>query len=248
MTITRRLRSARGLLGGLAATSAAHLGAIATGASALQLATKPALMPLLAAHTLARAERTPRLLTSALAASTGGDVLLQVGGDTAFLAGMGSFAAAHVCYVTMFVKQGALDDRRRTALVAAAYAAAWAAMVSQLWPGLGDLKLPVALYSLLLASTAVTSSGLGWRTGLGGALFLLSDTLIATQLAGWRELPGHEFWIMATYIAAQYLLAVGTLRAQSASAPEAAEAAEVTAAGPHGARTPLGAPVHSTGR
>ncbi|MGK4584298.1 lysoplasmalogenase [Kitasatospora sp. HPMI-4] len=239
MTITRRLRSARGLLGTLAATSAAHLGAIATGASVLQAATKPALMPLLAAHTLARAERTPKLLTAALAASTGGDVLLQVGGDTAFLAGMGSFAAAHVCYVTMFVKRGALNDHRRTVLVAAAYAAAWATLVSQLWPGLGDLKIPVAAYSLLLASTAVTSAGLGWRTGLGGALFLLSDTLIATQLAGWRELPGHGFWIMATYIVAQYLLAVGTLHAQTADA---------SGTEPAGARTGLGAPVHSAGR
>ncbi|GAA2239099.1 hypothetical protein GCM10010430_20310 [Kitasatospora cystarginea] len=248
MTIIRRLRSAHGLLGTLAATSATHLGAIATGANTPRLATKPALMPLLAAHTLARAERTPRLLTSALVASTGGDVLLQVGNDTAFLAGMGSFAAAHVCYVTMFVKQGALNDRRRTVLIAGAYAAAWATMVSQLWPGLGELRIPVAVYSLLLASTAVTSAGLNWRTGLGGALFLLSDSLIATQLAGWRELPGHEFWIMATYIAAQYLLAVGTLHAQAADSPEPADTAGTTKGTPYRARTRLSAPVHFPGR
>ncbi|WP_254803053.1 lysoplasmalogenase [Kitasatospora sp. SUK 42] len=221
-----RLRSATGLLGGFAATSAAHLGAILSGASVLQNATKPALMPLLAAHSVAAsatAEReAPRLLAPALLASAGGDVLLQLKDDTAFLAGMGSFAAAHVCYVTMFVQRGALTDRRRTLLVAAGYAAAWAALVSQLWPDLGDLKVPVAGYSLLLASTAVTSAGLGWRTGLGGALFLLSDTLIATQLAKWRELPGHQFWIMATYVLAQYLLATGTLRheAQREAEPE----------------------------
>lgn len=213
MTITRRLRAARGLLTGYAATSAAHLGAIAAGTTALRHATKPALMPLLAAHSLATAERAPKLLAPALLASATGDVLLQIGGDTEFLAGMGSFAAAHVCYVTMFVERGALSDRRRTAVVAAAYAAAWTAMISQLWPDLGDLQIPVALYSLLLTSTAVTSAGLGWRTGLGGALFLLSDSLIATKLAGWSELPGHEFWIMATYIVAQYLLASGTLKA-----------------------------------
>ena len=94
----------------------------------------------------------------------------------------------------------------------AAYATAWAGLVGQLWPDLGELKVPVAGYSLLLTSTAVTSAGLGWRTGLGGALFLLSDTLIATQLAKWRELPGHQFWIMATYVLAQYLLASGILR------------------------------------
>lgn len=208
-------RSASGLLGGFAATSAAHLGSILSGASVLQNATKPALMPLLAAHsrTAARAaeREAPQLLAPALLLSAGGDVLLQLKDDTAFLAGMGSFAAAHVCYVTMFVRRGALTDRRRALVVAAAYATAWVGMIGQLWPDLGDLKVPVAGYSLLLASTAVTSAGLGWRTGLGGALFLLSDTLIATQLAKWRELPGHQFWIMATYILAQYLLASGTL-------------------------------------
>ncbi|MGW3039548.1 lysoplasmalogenase [Kitasatospora sp. NPDC001159] len=213
-----RLRSATGLLGGFAATSAAHLGSILSGASVLQNATKPALMPLLAAHSVTAAttagRQAPKLLAPALLASAGGDVLLQLKNDPAFLAGMGSFAAAHVCYVTMFVQRGALTDRRRALVVAAAYATAWVGLVSRLWPDLGDLKVPVAGYSLLLTSTAVTSAGLGWRTGLGGALFLLSDTLIATQLAKWRELPGHQFWIMATYVLAQYLLASGILQHQ----------------------------------
>ncbi|MDH6133592.1 putative membrane protein YhhN [Kitasatospora sp. MAA4] len=238
-TAGRLAGRARGLLGAFAATSAAHLGSLLTDTKALELATKPALMPLLAAHVLstrvprrtglnsaaapapAPARRPAQLLAPALLASAVGDTLLQFDSEGAFLAGMGSFAAAHVCYVAMFAKQGALTDRRRTALVSAAYAAAWAVMISQLWPGLGDLKIPVAGYSLLLASTAVTSAGLGLRAGLGGGLFLLSDTLIATRIAGWRELPGHEFWIMSTYVAAQYLLATAALRAE-----EEAEAAQ----------------------
>ncbi|MFI9272706.1 lysoplasmalogenase [Kitasatospora sp. NPDC052896] len=217
---------ARGLLGAFAATSAAHLGALLTDGRGVERATKPALMPLLAAHVLGtRAARATgsqapgttgatRPLVPALLASAAGDTLLQFEDESAFLAGMGAFAAAHVCFVTMFAKQGALTDRRRTALVAAAYGTAWAVMISQLWPGLGALRVPVAGYSLLLAATAVSSAGLGLRGGLGGGLFLLSDTLIATRLAGWRELPGHEFWIMSTYLAAQYLLATAALRAE----------------------------------
>ncbi|MCU7821778.1 lysoplasmalogenase [Kitasatospora sp. DSM 101779] len=224
MTVSARLRAARGLATAFAATSAAHLGAIATGATVLQNTTKPALMPLLAAHSLASAERAPKLLAPALLASTAGDVLLQLGGNTAFLAGMGSFAAAHVAYVTMFAEQGAFTDRRRTLLVAAGYAAAWAAVISQLWPDLGGLQIPVAVYSLLLASTAVSSAGLGLATGIGGGLFLLSDSLIAVRLAGWKLLPGHNVLVMATYIAAQYLLARGALRAEAArTEPRAAD-------------------------
>ncbi len=238
-TAGRLAGRARGLLGTFAAASAAHLGALLTDVRAVEYATKPALMPLLAAHVLGArrasargantqaeaagpdakheaqpaARRATRLLVPALLASAAGDTLLQVGGETAFLAGMGAFAAAHVCYVTMFAQQGALTDRRRTALAALGYAVAWAVMISQLWPGLGALRIPVAGYSLLLTSTAVTSAGLGLRAGLGGGLFLLSDTLIATRLAGWQALPGHEFWIMSTYIAAQYLLASAALKA-----------------------------------
>lgn len=210
-----RLRTARALLAGFAVTSAAHLGAIAAGAGVLQQATKPALMPLLAAYALAKRERTPALLTGALLASTAGDVLLQLGGQAEFLAGMGAFAAAHVCYVTLFVRRGALSDRQRSLLVAAGYGTAWAVMMSQLSPGLGELRIPVAGYSLLLTATAVTSAGLGLHSGLGGALFLLSDTLIAMRLAGWASLPGHELWIMATYILAQYLLLSGVLQSES---------------------------------
>ncbi|WP_043173543.1 lysoplasmalogenase [Streptomyces sp. NRRL B-24484] len=226
MTVSARLRTARGLVTAFAATSAAHLGAIATGATVLQNVTKPALMPLLAAHSLASAERAPKLLAPALLASAAGDVLLQLGGSTAFLAGMGSFAAAHVAYVTMFARQGAFTDRRRTLLVATGYAAAWAAMISQLWPDLGALQIPVAAYSLLLASTAVSSAGLGLATGIGGGLFLLSDSLIAVRLADWKLLPGHNVLVMATYIAAQYLLARGALRAEAArTEPQAVDGA-----------------------
>ncbi|MCC9305583.1 lysoplasmalogenase [Kitasatospora sp. RB6PN24] len=206
---------ARGLFSAFAATSAAHLGSLLTGSSAAEQVTKPALMPLLAAHAVATEGPTPSLLTPALAASTAGDVLLQFDSEPAFLAGMASFAAAHVCYIAMFAKQGAMTERRRLAIVAAGYALAWAVLLNRLWPGLGSLKVPVAGYSLLLASTAVTSTGLGLRAGLGGGLFLLSDTLIATRLAGWKQLPGHEFWIMATYLLAQYLLATAALRAQT---------------------------------
>ncbi|MEY9948147.1 lysoplasmalogenase [Kitasatospora sp. GAS1066B] len=214
-------RRARGLLTAFTATAATHLGSLLTESKVVEQVTKPALMPLLVGHvrgaaSAATGRPAPRLLTPALLTSAAGDALLQVDDERAFLAGMGSFAAAHICYVTMFAKQGALTDRRRTALVAAGYALAWAVMIHQLWPGLGELKGPVAGYSLLLATTAVTSAGLGRRGGLGGALFLLSDTLIATRLAGWKQLPGHEFWIMSTYLLAQYLLATAALKAAAA--------------------------------
>ncbi|RKE22564.1 lysoplasmalogenase [Streptomyces sp. TLI_171] len=224
-------RTARALLIAFAAVSAAHLLAIAVQLHPLQYATKPALMPLLAAWVWALGRPgTPALLVPALLFGAGGDILLEIGGTVAFLAGMGSFAAGHACYVTMFVKLGALADRRRALLAGGCYAVAWAVLIVLLWPGLdAGMRIPVAFYSLLLASTAVTASQINWRAGLGGALFLLSDTLIATDLADWKHLPAHSFLIMLTYLVGQYLLTTGALQRTAAAAPVAERGAAAAA-------------------
>ncbi|MCX4694075.1 lysoplasmalogenase [Streptomyces sp. NBC_01408] len=163
---------------------------------------KPLLMPLLVAHVIAIG--APRLLVAALLFGWGGDLALLFDAEAAFLIGMGSFAAGHVCYLVLFGRGGTRP------LLGAAYALALVGTVALLWGDLpADLRIPVAGYSLLLTAMALRSSALGLRAGAGGALFLLSDTLIATGVAEWPQLPRPDFWIMATYLAAQYLLATG---------------------------------------
>ncbi|MDT0453474.1 lysoplasmalogenase [Streptomyces sp. DSM 40473] len=187
-----------------------HLTALLTGVTLLAHATKPALMPLLAAHVLLRGG--PPLLAGALLLGCGGDTLLQVGGDTVFLLGMASFAAGHVCYLLLFARHGS-PGGARTYRLAALYTAAWLTVVVLLWPGLdGELRVPVALYSLLLTAMALGATRARLWAGAGGALFLLSDTLLASGLAKWPQAPAPQFWVMLTYLAAQGLLAHGVLR------------------------------------
>lgn len=206
------MSAARALLGLFALLAAAHLGALLADAGTLVHLTKPALMPVLAAYALLRGG--PRRLVAALLCGCAGDVTLQLGGDTAFLAGMGCFAAGHLCCLTLFARSG----RPRTGpWVAAGYGAVWLGGTAALWPGLDPgLRVPVAAYGLLL--TAMALGARPW-TGLGGALFLLSDGLIAAGLAGWPQPPVPQFWIMATYLAAQYLLTAGLLRRAAREAP-----------------------------
>ncbi|MGW5689546.1 lysoplasmalogenase [Streptomyces asiaticus] len=201
--------------------TAVHLGALLVDATTVVHLTKPALMPVLAVWALARGGPWP--LPAALLCGCGGDVLLQIGGETAFLAGMGCFAAGHLCYLTLFARAG-WRWRRTAPWAAAGYGAAWLGTVALLWPGLAaQLRLPVAGYSLLLTVMALAALGAGVRTGLGGALFMLSDTLIAAGLADWPRPPAPQFWIMATYIAAQWLLTAGATRdAVPRPAPERA--------------------------
>ncbi|MFD8981729.1 lysoplasmalogenase [Streptomyces sp. NPDC059564] len=197
-------RTGRVLLGAFAVATAADLGALLAGWHLGHVIAKPLLMPLLVAYVVTR--RAPRLLVAALLFGWCGDLALLFDADPAFLIGMGSFAAGHVCYLVLF-------GRGRTSpALGGAYALALVGTVALLWGDLpADLRIPVAGYSLLLTAMAYRSSALGRTAGIGGALFLLSDTLIATGVADWPQLPRPDFWIMATYLAAQYLLAAGAL-------------------------------------
>ncbi|WTR18959.1 lysoplasmalogenase [Streptomyces sp. NBC_00138] len=190
-----------------------HLTAISADWHLVRAVTKPLLMPVLAA--LAWTRSAPRGLLAALACGWGGDVLLEIGGTVPFLLGMASFATGHVCYLRLFARRGAFAGARRAVAVrCAAYGVVWAALISLLVPGLDPgMRVPVAAYSLLLAAMAAGAYGLGRRAALGGALFLLSDTLIATGLADWPQPPDGDVWIMLTYACAQMLLTVGVLAA-----------------------------------
>ncbi|MFE7584887.1 lysoplasmalogenase [Streptomyces gardneri] len=198
--------TSQALLAAFGLAAVVDLGSLLAGAELGHQLAKPLLMPLLAAYAVTRG--APKLLIAALLLGWGGDVFLLSDADWAFLVGMGSFAAGHVCYLVLF-------GRRRTSpLLGAGYTVALVGTVALLWPDLpADLRIPVAGYSLLLAAMAYRASALGLLAGLGGALFLLSDTLIATGVAEWPQLPAPDFWVMLTYIAAQYLLTAGVLSA-----------------------------------
>ncbi|MFD5116770.1 lysoplasmalogenase [Streptomyces sp. NPDC058391] len=200
-----RERLARLLLAAFLLVALCELVSLALGRETGHLVAKPLLMPLLAAYTAVRGG--PPLLTGALLFGWGGDVLLMFDADGAFLAGMGFFAAGHVCYLVLF-RRG-----RPQGLLGAVYVLILAVTVALLWPGLpAELRVPVAGYSLLLTAMAWRAGGLGPLAGAGGALFLLSDTLIAAGIADWPRPPAPDFWIMLSYLAAQSLLAAGSLR------------------------------------
>ncbi|SHJ96898.1 Uncharacterized membrane protein YhhN [Pseudonocardia thermophila] len=191
--------------------------AAAAGARRVRWVTKPALMPLLAA---AVGERAPR---AALAAAWAGDVALLGSGDAAVAGGIGGFAAAHIAHLRE-VRELRPDAPAAPGerISAAAFATTAVAATAVLAPRLADrpaLRLPVAGYAALV--TAMGHAGV--RTGLrrrdvrgrdlavGGALFVVSDGLVALSLFArprtrWRA-AAVEAAVMATYTGAQALLA-----------------------------------------
>lgn len=193
-----------------------HVALVGLDAGLVESVTKALLVPALAVWVVAVGG--PRLLVAALFFSWIGDVALEI--DGLFLLGMAGFALAHVCFVTWFVRNGALDGLRRRWWVVLVGLAAWGATIASLWGPLGEeepgLQAPILVYSLLLTATAVTAFGVSVVAGLGGALFLLSDTLIALDIAGMSRPEPGGVWVMVTYLLAQLLLAVGIVHTDRA--------------------------------
>ncbi|MYX12919.1 lysoplasmalogenase [Streptomyces sp. SID8374] len=206
-------RFARPLLGAFLLAAAVDLAGLLAGLDTVHLVAKPLLMPLLAGYAAVRGG--PRLLIAALLFGWGGDAFLLADNDLAFLLGMGSFAVGHVCYLTLFGRgRAAPGPARGSPATAVAYAVVLVVFLVLIWPGLpAELRAPLAGYSLLLTAMAWRAGVLGRYAAAGGALFLLSDALIATGIADWSQLPAPDFWVMLTYIAAQSLLALGALAA-----------------------------------
>jgi uncharacterized membrane protein YhhN len=71
---------------------------------------------------------------------------------------------------------------------------------------------PVVGYGLCLGTMAVIATGVDRLAWIGGALFLISDGLIALQAFTDLELPAHDVVVMSTYTAAQLLLVLGVMR------------------------------------
>ncbi|MGW6463054.1 lysoplasmalogenase [Streptomyces rubiginosohelvolus] len=206
----RAERFARPVLLAFFLVAAADLAGLLAGAEAVHLVAKPLLMPLLAGYAALRG--APRLLVAALLFGWGGDVFLLADNDLAFLVGMGSFAVGHVCYLTLFGRGEGRGRAPAPLVTGGGYAVVLVVFLVLIWPDLpGDLRIPLTGYSLLLTAMAWRAGVFGPYAAAGGALFLLSDALIATGIAEWPQAPAPDFWVMLTYIAAQALLTLGVL-------------------------------------
>lgn len=196
--------------------SAVHVTALGT-QSTLAAPTKMALMPLLAIPVLVEARRIrPRVVLTLLLAA----LLLSWLGDEAgvFFATMPElplmllfFGLAHLAYIALFARHLRI---RRLPWWTLVYGAWWVAMLAALGPHVGPLIIGVAGYGIVLAGTAAMAARCGPTITTGGALFLLSDSILAFRLFLPDTMPD---WtspaVMLAYAIGQGLLIAGSLAA-----------------------------------
>ena len=191
-----------------------HLGLLATEASPWDSVTKCLIAPLLAVWVLE--QRGPHLVVGALMLCFVGDLLTEF--DDLFVAGLGAFALAQVCFLTYFVRRGALGRVRRMIWVPAVLFVGAAVLLTWTWSGLDpSLRAPVAAYGLLLSATAAAALSVDLRAGAGALLFLLADGLIAARLAGRLDAGSAllDVAVMVAYSLALFLLATAIVHHES---------------------------------
>ena len=203
----------------------------ALGLPALNFVFKPLTTLLVIAHAWPRGQAQPatrRWVLAGLTLSLCGDVALLWPAQ-GFLPGLVSFLLAHLAYLWAFTRDGVRLAARPGPF--ALYGAVAVVILWQLWPGVpAALRLPVLAYVVCLASMAAQAAVRGWLArgtpgqgrgvvlALGGALFMSSDALLATDRFA-APLPLAGLWILTTYWLAQWCIASWLAPAPSAPGP-----------------------------
>ena len=92
-------------------------------------------------------------------------------------------------------------------------------LVAFLYNDLGEMRLPVIIYAMVIMAMlvgALTRAGKTGRTSFwlvlaGAALFVLSDSLLAVNKFSYA-IPAGSVLIMSTYVLGQYLIVTGSIR------------------------------------
>jgi uncharacterized membrane protein YhhN len=185
--------------------------------------TKPLLIPIVALYFLsfkeAGASRHLKMVVLfALLFSWVGDVLLMFvpQNENFFLAGLASFLLAHIFYIFFFHKIKAQEKLTNRIWIVVLVALYYGGLIYLLSPHLGEMKLPVRIYGLVISFMCMLALHLfyltpkkgGWLMAAGAVLFVISDSILAiNKFYAPFEMAG--LCIMLTYGLAQLLIVKG---------------------------------------
>ena len=145
--------------------------------------------------------------------SSVGDIALQLGDDGLyFIGGLAFFLMAHVAYIIFFYHSNLQISSFAIFCIFAV------TLLYILLPNIGsDLKLPVIVYALVIATMGGMSLSRFWLNKgsdyltslygvLGAGIFLISDTILALNKF-YSPFSGAQTFVMITYYIGQTLIA-----------------------------------------
>jgi uncharacterized membrane protein YhhN len=185
---------------------------------------KPFLLPFLL-YLVYTSENFPtkKILLFALTISWLGDIILMFTdkGELYFIFGLVAFLISHLLYIVVFNKQlkTKISKNKSVLLLGIGVILVYLSiMLSLLLPSLGELKIPVILYATVISAMLLFAfkGSLHWQNPanifilLGAIVFVASDSILAINKF-YTTLPLASFWIMITYLTAQFCITSGIL-------------------------------------
>lgn len=199
----------------------------ANGQTDQRLFTKPLIIPFLLGYfffstPFFKGQLLRKTIIAALIFSWLGDILLMF--PKMFLYGLGAFLMAHTCYIIGFkvaqkqpFRVGKVDFIRLFFLNFPIYLFA-AFVYFFIRNGLGEMKIPVIAYLIVIVMMATTArerfkntnAVSFWQVMIGAAFFLVSDGILAVNLFA-TSFQEAGVLVMGTYVIAQFLIVRGIL-------------------------------------
>ncbi|HMU44718.1 MAG TPA: lysoplasmalogenase [Chitinophagaceae bacterium] len=192
----------------------------------LQFAAKPLLIPLLGFYFYSQTDTTAfpwlrKWTIISLFFSWTGDVLLmfQNRNEIFFLAGLSAFLLAHVFYIVVFHQIWVKENIKRNLWFLFIIVLYYAVLIGWLSPYLGDKKLPVRIYGLVISFMFLLAMHMlyihnkiaGKLMMIGALLFVISDSALAINKF-YQSFEYADIIIMLTYGFAQFLIVTGLIR------------------------------------
>lgn len=201
---------------------AANITGVGANIVLLQYITKPLLMPALALFFLfqnaSRKSLSGKWVMAALFFSWAGDVLLmfQEKIPDFFLFGLSAFLVAHIFYIIFFHSVRIKTGVRGRPLLFLPVVIYYAGLIFWLSPWLGDMKMPVIIYGMVISFMLVLALHMqyirnktaGMLMTVGAMLFVISDSILAVNRF-YSSFSQAGVLIMLTYGIAQYLIVKG---------------------------------------
>lgn len=208
------------------ALTVVQLTAILFSLEAARFITKPLLIPCLMVVVYAGSShsRQRSLVMTALFFSFAGDVFLlfDYKDPLYFIFGLVSFLITHVLYIVYFTGIRPLQTSllKRFPWIIVLIMLYGFSLVYFLFPKLGELKVPVIVYAVVICSMLLAAihvfNRVNDKAGMmfiaGAAFFVISDSLLAVNKF-YAAFPSAGLLIMFTYCAAQYYIAKGYVSA-----------------------------------
>jgi len=202
----------------------AHIAGIQLNNETLQFVSKPLLVPVLMGYflfeTRGLASSFKKWIILALFFSWAGDLLLMfVSKDEIFfLLGLGSFLLAHIFYIIFFHQVRIRETVKGNPWLLVIVVIYYGALISWLSPYLGDMKIPVRIYGIVISFMFMLAMHMLFiknkRAGkwmmAGALLFVISDSVLAiNKFYNPFEMAGVV--IMFTYGLAQLFIVKGAI-------------------------------------